>query len=200
MRSITRTRAARFGAMAALALALASCSVLGGPVTGPGTISLSTGVDPALLGYQRTEFFLSGVARSFTPTAPLTTDGKWTVAPATTAVFKTRLVTYRPIDPAKFNGTVIVEWLNVSAGADLATDWMMAHNELVRSGFAWVGVSAQAVGVNALKTAQPARYGTLNHPGDSYSYDIFSEAGVKVRTDAAEPARRARPQAGHRDG
>ena len=30
----------------------------------------------------------------------------------------------------------------------------------------------------------PARYGTLNHPGDSFSYDIFSQAGQAVRDHA----------------
>jgi hypothetical protein len=186
MQFMSRARTGRLGAAAALVLILASCSLLSDPVTGPGTISLGTGVDPALLGYQRTEFFLTGIAHSYTPTAPLTTNGKWSVTPGPkVAGFKTRMVVYRPVDASKFNGTVIVEWLNVSAGVDLANDWVMAHNEFVRSGDAYVGVSAQAVGVDQLKTSQPARYGSLGHPGDSYSYDIFSEAGLKIRANAA---------------
>src|ERR1019366_6502587 len=52
----------------------------------------------------------------------------------------------RPADPARFNGTVVVEWLNVSAGGDAAPEWIFSHNELIRDGFAWVGVSAQAAG------------------------------------------------------
>jgi alpha/beta hydrolase family protein len=185
MRCITRTRAAGVVGAAVLVLALASCSVLTGPITSPGTIGLATGVDVSTLGYRRSEFFLTGVAHSYTPTAPLTADGKWTVTPApTTSGFRTRIVAYRPIDPSKFNGTVVVEWLNVSAGVDLANDWVMAHNEFVRSGAAYVGVSAQAVGVNQLKASQPARYGSLNHPGDSYSYDIFTEAALKIRANA----------------
>jgi hypothetical protein len=47
----------------------------------------------------------------------------------------------------------------------------------------YVGVSAQAVGVNQLKTSTPARYGSLVHPGDSYSYDIFTKAAKAIRTD-----------------
>jgi hypothetical protein len=31
-----------------------------------------------------------------------------------------------------------------------------------------------------LKKADPERYGSLNHPGDNYSYDIFSQAGATV--------------------
>jgi hypothetical protein len=91
----------------------------------------------------------------------------------------------RPIDPGRFNGTVVVEWLNVSGGVDAGPDWILAHNELVREGFAWVGVSAQKVGVDALKSSDPvrgdaARYAGLSHPGDSFSYDIFSQAGQAV--------------------
>jgi hypothetical protein len=179
-----RTWTKRLTAPIAVALVAAACSIAT-PVTGPGTPTLGT-IDVAQVGYQKSEAFLTGSALSYSPTAPLTSDGKWTVAPdPTLAQFKTRMVTFRPVDPAKFSGTVIVEWLNVSAGADLATDWIMAHNEFVRRGDAYVGVTAQAVGVNALRTQQPDRYGTLVHPGDSYSYDIFTQAARAVRANPA---------------
>jgi hypothetical protein len=32
-----------------------------------------------------------------------------------------------------------------------------------------------------LKAVNPARYGPLHHPGDTYSYDMFSQAGLAVR-------------------
>jgi hypothetical protein len=87
---------------------------------------------------------------------------------------------------------VVVEWLNESAGADTAPDWIGDHTELIREGFAYVGVSAQALGVNGgtsvlqfggkgLVHTNPARYGTLHHPGDAFSYDIFSQAGQAIR-------------------
>jgi hypothetical protein len=41
---------------------------------------------------------------------------------------------------------VVVEWLNVSGGLDADPDWTQTRNELIRDGFAWVGVSAQAQG------------------------------------------------------
>lgn len=97
----------------------------------------------------------------------------------------------RPTDPRKFNGAVVVEWLNVSAGSDGAVMWNATHRELVRDGFAYVGVSAQQAGVEGaatpgvadlpLKRADPQRYGRLNHPGDAFAYDIFSQAGELVR-------------------
>ncbi len=176
------TRVGRIGATVGLLLTVASCSLVSGPVTGP--ISLSTGFDLGQVGYERSEFFVAGLVNSYEPTAPLTGDGKWAVRPdpvGPAAGFQTRFVVYRPTDASKFNGTVVVEWLNVTAGVDLANDWVMSHNEFVREGYAWVGVSAQAVGVNALKTVAPARYGSLTHPGDSYSYDIFTEVGKHIR-------------------
>ena len=117
------------------------------------------------------------------------------VRPADTAPFTTRLVVRRPIDAARFDGTVVVEWLNVSGGLDASPDWTYTHVEIVRSGSAWVGVSAQVVGIDgrdaddpgsfmALKRADPERYGELEHPGDDFSYDIFRQAGEAIRADA----------------
>ena len=57
----------------------------------------------------------------------------------------------RPIDSGDFNGTVVVEGLNVFGGVDASPDWMQSHVELVRQGYAWVGVSAEAVGLNVLR-------------------------------------------------
>ena len=62
----------------------------------------------------------------------------------------------------------------------------------MRSGAAWVGVSAQQLGVQGgtglmgmatpgLTGTDPARYGSLAHPGDRFSYDIYTQAGTAVR-------------------
>ena len=81
-------------------------------------------------------------------------DGGWTVAPRERAV--------QDAHPGlsadrrrSFNGTVVVEWLNVSGGLDAAPDWTTAHTELIREGYAWVGVSAQLVGVEGGGAAIP---------------------------------------------
>src|SRR4029079_360079 len=73
--------------------------------------------------------------------------------------------------------------VTVSGCVDANADWMQTHNQLIRDGYAWVGVSAQAVGLNATKTSDPVRYATLSHPGDSFSYDMFSQAGQAVRSN-----------------
>jgi hypothetical protein len=168
-----------------------------GPVTGGlgAPFLQGTTFDLAQVGYQEQEFFVSGTASAFTSAAPLASDGLWTVTPGPTAAYKTRIVVHRPVNPKRFNGTVVVEWLNVSGGLDAAPDWTGAHTALIRGGFAWVGVSAQFVGVEGgaglvgvvelpLKTVDPARYGSLVHPGDSFSYDIFSQVGQAIRHPA----------------
>jgi len=160
---------------------------------GKGAVVLGTGQpDLAALGYEQSEYFLSGTATAYSSADPLSSDGQWTITPSESADFTTRIVVRRPIDPTAANGRVAVEWFNVTAGFDNAPDWTYTHVEMIRSGWTWVGVSAQAVGINgggnalgaalALKAADPERYGSLVHPGDSFSYDIFSQAGAAVRT------------------
>ncbi|MFK7975857.1 MAG: alpha/beta hydrolase domain-containing protein [Halioglobus sp.] len=144
--------------------------------------------DVTEVGYTETEYFITGSATAYSPTQELTADGVWPVQAADTADYVSRIVVLRPSDAAAFNGTVVVEWLNVSGGLDAAPDWLQTHRELVREGYAWVGVSAQAAGIEGggafdlpLKQIDPERYNGLNHPGDSYSYDIFSQAAQAVR-------------------
>jgi hypothetical protein len=162
-----------------------------GPVTGGGGVPVvfaHTTFDLASVGYAQSEFFVEGTASAYAPSSPLTTDGRWTVAPSSQAAYKTRIVVDRPTSRRDFNGTVVVEWLNVTGGVDASPDWIHMHDELIRQGYAWVGVSAQAVGLNALKTTQsgdPVRYASVTHPGDSYSYDMFSQAGQAIRGNAA---------------
>lgn len=128
-----------------------------------------------LPGYTEQEFFVSGTATGYQQVGTWGADGRWSVAPAEQAPYTTRVLVRRPT-PDRFNGTVIVEWLNVSAGVDLDPDFLYGSAELLRAGYAWVGVSAQAVGVNALRAINPARYGALSHPGDTFSYSIYSQA------------------------
>jgi hypothetical protein len=153
---------------------------------GRGPFVAGTFFDLARVGYEQAEYALSGRVRAFGPSG----GG---VSVVEEADVRTRLVVYRPSDPAAFSGTVVVEWLNVSGGLDAAPIWLCAHRELARRGAAWVGVSAQRLGINGgtgvldmpaspLVDLDPERYGSLVVPGDRFSYDIFSMAGAVART------------------
>ena len=156
----------------------------GKPVLLPPTFDLKQ------VGYVEEEYFLSGEAISYTSAQPLSEDGFWELSPGDTKPYTTRVIVRRPIEAADFGGTVVVEWFNVSAGMDAAPDWTFMHIQMFRERAAWVGVSAQVDGIEgdgtplasmkALKKVDPIRYGTLEHPGDDFSYDIFSQAGAAV--------------------
>jgi hypothetical protein len=139
-------------------------------------------------GYSAAEYAFSGRAGAYQATP----EGVRVVEHAD---YRTRILVHRPTDAGAFNGTVWVEWLNVSGGLDAAPDWLFAHTEWMRRGAAWVGVSAQKTGVDgdggilgmpglALVTVNPGRYGTLHHPGDRFSYDIFTQVSAAARTGA----------------
>lgn len=158
----------------------------------PGKPALLLGAfDIAELGYVAEEFFVSGTASSYRSAADLGPDGHWIVMPSAAGEFTTRIVVLTPTDHARFNGTVLVEWLNVSGGIDAPAVWMMAHREIARAGYAYVAVSAQRVGVEggvnlmgidmSLKSQDPKRYAALEHPGDAFCYDIFSAAGQLIK-------------------
>lgn len=141
----------------------------------------------ASTGYVEQEFFLSGMAQAYIPVTPnpLKRDGRWSVMPnpGVTAPYTTRILVRRPISAERFNGTVIVEWFNESSGFDAPSDWLYMHDEIMREGYAYVGVTAQFVGVQALvgwESGPDARYASLFHPGESFAYDIFAQAGLIV--------------------
>lgn len=142
----------------------------------------------SLHGYAEEEYLVSGTASAYRedPAEPGQVDVR------AHAPYVTRMLVRTPEPRERFNGTVVVEWFNVSSFMDAGVDWLYTHTELKRGGYAWVGVSAQCAGVTGsplppdgaapggLKARDPDRYGTLHHPGDDYSYDIFSQAGNAV--------------------
>jgi hypothetical protein len=121
-------------------------------------------------GYTDEEFFVSGIADSGSGTAPYTT----------------RIIVTRPVDPTLFNGVVLLDWVNVTAQFENAVDTMLAREMLMREGFAYVHVSAQAAGLCCLPVLtpqmwDPVRYANLDHPGDAYSFDIFTQVARAFR-------------------
>lgn len=184
--------------------AAAKTAALSGPITtGKMVAPTSTvAVDLAGLGFVQEEFFASETASAFEATGPLEAHGRWSVRPGTTAPYRTRIVVRRPSEPDRFNGTVLVEWFNVSGGIEADPDWSYLSPQIVGDGYAYVGVSAQAFGVDGgtallgvpgvapstgLVGSQPARYGTLRHPGDRYAFDIFSQIGRALRVSDHPP-------------
>ncbi len=160
-------------------------------------------VDLEQHGYVQHEYLAAGTASSYQATTPPAQDGQWSFAPDGTAPYRTRVVVREPTNPSKFSGTVVVEWLNVSGGVDADPEWASLYQQIMRQGDAWVGVSAQAIGVmggpvlvkvnapgsenagKGLKAIDPARYGSLQLPGDGYSFDIYTQVARALRSGKA---------------
>ncbi|GAC47170.1 alpha/beta hydrolase domain-containing protein [Gordonia aichiensis] len=169
-------------------------------------MSATAGPDLDQYGYSEREYAASGIAHRFVETPDGGLDG------VDAAQFATRILVRRPAD-TRFNGHVVVEWFNVSSGADSAPEYTYLAQELVRSGTAYVGISAQYTGIaggrdsvdlettgagtagvqgDSLAAKDPQRYQGLHHPGDGYSYDIFGSIAKALRDSDSE----AHPLAG----
>jgi Alpha/beta hydrolase domain len=175
-------------AVPAVSSAVANGSVVEGPIPGavPGDPAspvlsetypfFSTWHDLARSRYVEREYYVSGVADAYSAAG---------VKLASDVPYRTRIVVRRPLSNFRFNGTVLVEWQNVTAGYDLDALWNRRH---LREGYAWVGVSAQRVGVNQLRGWSPTRYGSLDvtgggaFMGDELSYDIFAQAAEALKS------------------
>lgn len=167
-------------------------ATLVGPVEGGarGCAFLSPRFDVDAAGYVQEEFFLSGTARAYRIASDdesdgdISLDGRWRLESGREAPFTTRILVVRPADRHRFNGTVILNWQNVTAGFETGT----APAHIVDEGFAWVGVSAQRASITGLprngssgmRGWDPERYGALVHRGDDFSFDIYSAAARSV--------------------
>jgi Alpha/beta hydrolase domain len=168
-----------------------------GPVTG-GSRGWAFGgptTDLAALGYQQDEYFLEGEAVRYAPRpgTDLGRNGRWEIEPVESSPYTTRMVVVRPVNPAAFNGTVIVLWNNVSAGYENFGGG--DSPEVFEEGFAYVAVSVQRVGIHGqpdnpqgLRQWDPERYGSLSIPSDDYSFDIYTQAANTVAPDRSHDA------------
>ena len=129
-------------------------------------------------GWVEEEFFYEGTAR---------TPEELAAGTPGTKPFRSRIMVRRPVDPAKFNGTVIVDWNNVTVPQDRDVAWHPLYTTILERGYAYVSVAAQRLSIEAsplaLKQYDPVRYGSLSHPGDDYSFDIFSQAAEAVLSE-----------------
>jgi hypothetical protein len=142
-------------------------------------------VDVAPHGYVEEEYLVSGTATALpgadndihVPFTPLAIPNP---PPGPTAPYATRIIVRRPADPARFNGTVFVDWNNVTLQTDFDSLWGSSYDLLMRRGYAYVSVSAQKQGVDGspagVKGWDPVRYAEVTHPGDAFAYDIFAQA------------------------
>ena len=113
--------------------------------------------DLARSGYVEEEYLVSGKANVYDwpdtgPAVVRTADAPYT----------TRILVRRPAKRTKFSGNVVVEMLNPSNLFDLNIGWALSHEQFMRNGDVWVGITAKPVAVEALKNFDPERYASLS--------------------------------------
>jgi hypothetical protein len=143
--------------------------------------------------YVEEEFFASGASSLYNyandpPLGP--NDITVLVGPVP---YKTRLIVRRPADPAKFNGTVVIEWWNTTAGFDTAPAWDASAEYFARAGMVYVGVTNANQGLAYLKggcsllgVLPPTcgtRYSTLDIPFDAQAYEMMSQIANLLKSD-----------------
>ena len=149
------------------------------------------------------------------PTARSPRDGRWTFAPDATARLphpRARARAGGPQEVQRHRGRRVAERqrrrrrrsrLGEPARGDRASRRRVgrrvgaAHRRRgrarAREGRRRPGAEAAGKG---LKAIDPARYGSLEHPGDGFSFDIFTQVARAVRAGAGLDG--LQPQAGHR--
>jgi hypothetical protein len=141
-------------------------------------------------GYTEQEYLASGTAAGNAAGYPQSQN-----FPA--LPYTTRIIVRRPLHHARSNGTVLLEWMNVSLQQDSDVDWIEGYRELLRAGFTYVGVSVQPTGV-PLPAQDPVRYGQIHIPpygpnadtvapsqgGPAYGESVFSQLAHALKAPA----------------
>lgn len=99
----------------------------------------------AFPGYVQEEFFFAGDVDVFDydqhPGERGAFPGERLVAVQSDVPYKTRMVVLRPAKAKKFNGTVVVEFMNSTGGRDNAVMWTVSAGYFTREGAVFIGVT-----------------------------------------------------------
>ena len=143
--------------------------------------------------YIEEEFFVSGAATLFNyaHNPPL---GPTDLVPIQEDVpYSTRIIVRRPVNAKKFNGTVVVEWWNSTAGFDTAPGWDPSAEYFASEGGIYVGVTNSTTsigfltgGCSLLGVLPPTcgtRYATLSLPENGLAFDAVNQIANLLKSD-----------------
>ena len=133
-----------------------------------------------LKNYQEDEYFFAGKALATSIDGH--TYGK-------EESYHLRMLIKRPKRSSDFSGIVFIEWFNVSIQSEMGFMWQQLHEEILRKGHIYIGISLQKVGVQSsptsLKFWDPLRYRGLNHPGDEFTEEILGQVGRSLKNPSS---------------
>jgi len=171
-------------------------SVVAAP-EGQGAIFLPAGLTVADLeqDYTLEEHFVSGKATVYTynevpvpgEIIPLDPNLPYTV----------RIFIRRPSDPDDFNGTVVIEWLNSTAGFDTSPVWHASAEYFARKGMVYVGYTNSTTTIGHLEggclflgllppPACGTRYSALSLPENGAAFEAGSQIAKMLKSSDAQ--------------
>ena len=145
--------------------------------------------------YVEDEFFVSGKATVYTYNE-VPVPGEIIVRDPNVP-YTTRILIRRPSDPDDFNGTVVIEWMNSTAGFDTVPVWHASAEYFVRKGIVYVGVTNSATSIGFLVNGclllglipPPlcgTRYATLSLPENGLAYEMVSQIAHMLKGSGSE--------------
>jgi hypothetical protein len=122
-------------------------------------------------------------------------DGPTDIVPVQEDVpYGTRIVVNRPAEKNKFNGTVVIEWWNSTAGFDTAPVWDVSAEYFAREGYIYVGVTNGddafdflLGGCSLLGLSPPTcgtRYADVELADNGIAYEMVSQIATLLKSDS----------------
>jgi len=131
--------------------------------------------------YVTEEFLISGDAAVYNYASNPAVRGE-IVQQGPPLPYTTRIIIIRPDQAAEFNGTLVMEWLNSTAGFDTAPVWDASAKYFGREGIVYVGLS------NA-NTSYGATEGALeNHHANQQLFTAICSASVSLGNPLLDPS------------
>lgn len=146
------------------------------------------------LGYVEEEFFVSGTSTIYTYNdPPVPTE----IIPLVGNLpYTTRIIVRRPPGAEAFNGTVVIEWWNSTAGFDTAPVWDPSAEYFTRRGIVYIGVTNSTTSLGfltggcalfgILPPACGTRYASLSMFGNAVAYEMVSQIANMLKSDSPQ--------------
>ena len=150
-------------------------------------------MDLSLDGYVEEEYAVSGLANLYGYVDSASQSPEVEVIESDLP-YVTRILVRRPADAKRFNGTVIYEILNATAGWDGDPIWQSNFEYFTREGIVWVGMSTKPVTVEFLEngwenwflvTRNADRYNNLSMPHFGLVWDMLNQTGLLLKTPSS---------------
>ena len=145
--------------------------------------------------YVEEEFFIEGTGTIYTHADDPAL--RFEIEPLQENVpYRSRIIVRRPVNPRKFNGTVVIEWWNTTAGFDVAPVWDSSAEFFARDGLVYVGVTNSNQGMahltsgcslfGVLPPTCTGRYDSLSLPDDGLAYEMVSQLANLLKSDSRQ--------------